>query len=728
MPVTQINPNIDNPIHFQDIVIHGNTPPSPTGEFGSYTADETTQLDRLFNCIETLVTDASYEHKKANCDFPSGQLRPDSQANVTRLITNEFTFYTSTPLSLQEFEHLQNKIAQLTSQQPVNLHLVLSSFAVRTPDNKVMNVVAHVECGQDPTFNFIVKNNPSEVDPVYEEFDSNGYYSCLENVDIKKNDQVNHLKINLNSTEQAFSFNNVMECQAANGAKFINCIDICLDHNEGVGKNNLNKMLIDSAQQAAQGQAEKQIPLQCSHIVTSNWTYLSPTNAISLITHADPVLSKTTPKADVPGTSHVLKPSSFGTQLNATITASAPSAQLSYEQRYYAISNNINLQKKEYGQPPDQFMPYYPSAPYMSPAPDYSHYGVHTAYMPTNPNPYNPILPQHTINYAYYNTPDTHYSYNPPNNYMDYYNFPTFAMPAMTPFMAPNTNTITLPEFNALSINQKPAIFSDESTEYESQKPAFPDESTNYESSPPDDQASIADDVIFVSDENTEYESEPPESTYSTDVDIDFQQDDLTEYEPQPKEGLFEKLSSLPVRNHPENTNEQNSISHHESSPTLLFNSNTQAHGRQPSHSKQENKQVTQAKLSEEAKIQLQNLCNLNIKEAYKSKEPKSRSHSFLKVFTKAHSARKEQIERLEKGLTTLQTALNGDQFDKVQEAITNLKQTADQVGADISEEHHFAGKSKLSKICDDITKNLLAVQTSIEPKSDKRPDHKSLR
>jgi len=261
---------------------------------------------------------------KKNYCTDDGTLKPEHSNDITRLVTNEFMFYTKVPLSMEEFGKFQQKLYDLAAAQPENLHLVLGSFAVRTPDNKVMNVVPHIECGSSPKINFIVKNYPSDVDPTYSEV-VDGERKILLNFDKEKGDNPESYEIVLNGQSHKLSFNNIFECQAFGGGKFYSCVDICSDFSRGVAKENLIAKL------RSEGKAEELDSIQVTHIVTSNPIPLKGKEAQTLapITHADPASSHITAKQGITNTNkETISSLGFGTELNVTVTQSAPCALL----------------------------------------------------------------------------------------------------------------------------------------------------------------------------------------------------------------------------------------------------------------------------------------------------------------------------------------------------------------------------------------------------------------
>ena len=393
---------INTPIFIQDIIARGipTCTKPPVGEFGNLSADEKTQTSRLYLIIKNLIEDAAFEHKKMNCN--GNTLRSNKENNITRLITNEFSFYTKTPLSIAEFNQLQQKILLLAKQQPKNLHLVLSSFAVRTPDNKIMNVVAQIECGQSPQVHYVVKNNPSGIDPVYSER-IGGRRQQLANIDIKKGDRVDQHSVVLDGKNYRFSFNNVIECKTSGGVKFNTCIDICLDHNMGVAKNYLNQKINTAVSRFLSGGQSELFATQCSHIVTSNHTNVEGRHSLGAVTHVDPYVSNGKSYASILD-QYVIHPN-FGTSFKLKVTSPTacsklPDAELA---QISAYNNMVANYYKTYYQ---QYTPHYSPGTHYSPR---AHYNPAADYNPAahySPTPHS--RPMTNNNRASYGSPTAH--------------------------------------------------------------------------------------------------------------------------------------------------------------------------------------------------------------------------------------------------------------------------------------------------------------------------------
>lgn len=268
------------------------------GEFGNPKADEKTQIPRLFDSIKSLMDRASYTHKQKHC-VKGNQLKEESQNKITRVVTNEFLFYTKTPLSIAEFEKLQEKILTYAKKHPENLHLVLSSFAVKTPDEtminsegyeivipgKVMNVAAYVECGDDPKLNLTVKNTPSAIDPVYSETRA-GKRLYLLNINAKNYD-IRSYSVTVLGKTYPFTFDNIIASQTAGGEVFLNGVELCLDHAHGTTRTYLEEMIKNHILELFEGRDPAFLPPSFSHILSSNSIGLMKHNCIGTPIHAD---------------------------------------------------------------------------------------------------------------------------------------------------------------------------------------------------------------------------------------------------------------------------------------------------------------------------------------------------------------------------------------------------------------------------------------------------------
>ncbi len=259
-------------------------------------------LSRLKNTISALMDDAERTYQK-NCHKPGTRdVDPDY---ITRLSTNEFFFYTKEPLTLNEFEKLQNKITAKAETLSPGVQLILGSFAVKTHNYKVMNVTPHITCGEPPDFQFIVKNNTSPIDVRYKMPDGRGDTITLSKFDKNTyNPALPMPKIRVNGTVTAFSFNNIISCKTPGGTPFVTAVDICLDHTYGVAKENYYTFTKNNTER---------LKLPISHVVVSNSITVDKAQCLGAnIMHVDPCDSPKKCKKNIPQQKGTLRKFEFG--------------------------------------------------------------------------------------------------------------------------------------------------------------------------------------------------------------------------------------------------------------------------------------------------------------------------------------------------------------------------------------------------------------------------------
>lgn len=285
-------------IYIQDAIFVANVEnASMIGECHDNKADEATQLNRLYLLIEKLIKKAAKVHLQANGETPrqlglfstaenSGiKIKPECLNNITRLITNEFMFYTKRRLEPKEFAALFEKIFDFAQKQPENFHLILSSFAVRALNDKTMNVVAFVECGKNPKLHFIVKNYDSNFDPVYYSTSADGKKRTeFDNITISEDSEKKFPKIKIHNKKYKFSYNNVFEVTTVGGGTKLVAIDICYDHAEMVAKNNCTLFVKKSC-----GHSKTLLPIHICQVVTANYVTLEDKSKLEeKVVHVDP--------------------------------------------------------------------------------------------------------------------------------------------------------------------------------------------------------------------------------------------------------------------------------------------------------------------------------------------------------------------------------------------------------------------------------------------------------
>lgn len=287
----------------------------PTGEFGNFAsfsaavASEEDAPHRLFETIQNLIDLVYFRHSDSVAD-----LAGEDTTFITRMITNEFMFYTKKPLTLEHFQGLLQNVSDAVKDKSENFHLILSSFAVKTPsateeNAKIMNVVVLVECGRYPTFTCIVKNHPSSLDPAYKEDTSEGPIPLL---NVTRDDDISNFHVTIDGVHCPFTFNNVF----IRGDKHLYwlAVDICLDQDKKVAIKNFTKHL-------GEIETTRDIPTLCSYVVTSNTTAVIKDKCLANYTQADPKESRKLCKegASIAETIH-LNEVLFGTPTTIIVT------------------------------------------------------------------------------------------------------------------------------------------------------------------------------------------------------------------------------------------------------------------------------------------------------------------------------------------------------------------------------------------------------------------------
>lgn len=261
-------------LHWRHLPI-GEAPKKGEG-YKRMTADDRVQmLERLSRGIDDLMKEALATHLDSHKVSGTDAIDPDY---ITRLSTNEFFFYTQEPLTLQEFKTLQQTIVTKAETLPSGIQFVFGSFAVKTPDNQVMNVVPHIICGQPASCSFLVKNLTSPLDVRYKEVDTRGSLNFLKVLD--RSTAPSHMpQIDISGVAHTFTFNNIISCKTPGGETFLTALDICFDHTKGVAKSNIEQLITEDPTIINQ-------PI--SHIVISNSVNLEPKYSLGWVMHVDP--------------------------------------------------------------------------------------------------------------------------------------------------------------------------------------------------------------------------------------------------------------------------------------------------------------------------------------------------------------------------------------------------------------------------------------------------------
>ena len=269
-----------------------------TGEARPYSGayrpltDDPDVVPRLTDYINELIDIAALDHQTHNTTKDLNY--------ITRLSTHEFFFYTQKPLSLQEFEILQNNIALKLKSAPPGIQLILGSFAIQNDNDQIINVTPLIFSGNPASFHFIAKNYTSPIDVRYqnttgEAFEPWDKFSESPASSITVDDQIREF--------QLVSF---VQCVTAGATPFLTVVDICLDHYRGTSIKYLTEKIEEVPQLVEQ-------PI--SQVVISNTVDIQPKHCI-----VGPVL-------------HVdSRHSTAGCKYRVTQTPSTPTLQHSFGQ------------------------------------------------------------------------------------------------------------------------------------------------------------------------------------------------------------------------------------------------------------------------------------------------------------------------------------------------------------------------------------------------------------
>lgn len=238
-----------HPILIKDIIVTQPSEAPSSGEVKHLGGEN--YLERMIQQI-TQFAELAFQNHASNCI--EGQLRPEMGNRITRLITDEFSFYPKNPLTVEQYTVLLAAIDKIAKTLPANIHLILSSFPVVDNQNQLHNIIVHVASGTEPVLHHHSKAKASRVDVTY------GHKKlATANISTISPQMV---QINLEQ-ELRFSYGTIAVNTTAAGTQLITNVEICKEHQLRTGIVCLEKE-INRAQLACEI-----IPLQYSHVLSS---------------------------------------------------------------------------------------------------------------------------------------------------------------------------------------------------------------------------------------------------------------------------------------------------------------------------------------------------------------------------------------------------------------------------------------------------------------------------
>lgn len=244
---------------------------------------------RLMRYIDLLATMTNTYHQTYYCEKKSDdgyQIKEDCLNKITRLSTHEFSLYTKDPLNGAEFSSLIDAVYQIAKRQHSNVHLLLSSFAVLTNDNKILNVSLYVQCGSDPVIETFCKGRASPFDVSFSDQEQYKYVSNFSQQDDSETVRVSAFVAPESNQTELITNHTVFLVKTSGGGCYVQCIDVCFDHKHAHSRCLMNQCFERET-------VNDILPEQVDHILTSNCAYPKKESYVSeSLMHIDPILSK----------------------------------------------------------------------------------------------------------------------------------------------------------------------------------------------------------------------------------------------------------------------------------------------------------------------------------------------------------------------------------------------------------------------------------------------------
>lgn len=281
-PLVKENPAENVPLIIRDLLV------CPQKQSSSYSYGESSIQDPnkstkqgLLDHIHSLINITRLYHEQAYGEYMEEEkkyhIKPEYDNTITRLSLYEFSLYGKEPLDLDTFANLVEQIHVLAQQLYDNVHLLLSSFSVLDRNKKLLNVAVYIQGGKKARLNFITKLWISDTDPSY----LNMSYCSLRDAEADPDHALCLIAgkvVNLSP----LSSENLFEVETKGGIKYLQIIEICLDHIRQRAKLLLCKKLREGAQ----------FPDRVDQILSSNTTHITEKGKITpSLVQVDPWVS-----------------------------------------------------------------------------------------------------------------------------------------------------------------------------------------------------------------------------------------------------------------------------------------------------------------------------------------------------------------------------------------------------------------------------------------------------
>lgn len=272
----------NKPVTIQNLVVYPDTT-KPFGENRSVMPSSEIEIaQRLIDHLQSLFQIAHLYHQQAYCEPISEvnyQLKEKYHDSITRLSLSEFSCYGKNPLTMEEFTQIVTAVNNFAEKTHENVHLLLSSFSVLNEQKAILNISLYVQCGEKPKIDVITKGLASNYDLKYTD-----YTNFSQQIIGKFTEEVSSFIASNNKEEETVTSNSTFAVTTKGGGKFLQAIDVCIDH-----VNQHSKKLLEDQLNLEDSDSSDFLPEQVDQIVTSNTIKLKEYAKISpSILHVDP--------------------------------------------------------------------------------------------------------------------------------------------------------------------------------------------------------------------------------------------------------------------------------------------------------------------------------------------------------------------------------------------------------------------------------------------------------
>ncbi len=257
---------INQKIYVRDIYILHPDRNDSTGERKRRYPDVETALKRMSLYVKQLAFIANIYHRSHHCEKMQDEtfkIKESALNRITRVVLPEFSLFTRSPLSFSQYSQFTDDVLEIAKNNHENTHLLLSSLAVVTPDNVILNIALYIQCGEEPKIQPICKAHGTW----WEEYENTVVFQQREDMwNSAPGRSAQKFEFSVNQNGLVIPSNSTFIVETAGGAQYIQSVDICKDNDDGHSQD----LLIRSLHRDIHSDFTV-FPFQADHIVTSNY-------------------------------------------------------------------------------------------------------------------------------------------------------------------------------------------------------------------------------------------------------------------------------------------------------------------------------------------------------------------------------------------------------------------------------------------------------------------------